>query len=112
MIELENRQSGKAVDVLQNLETVTLFNNQYLEVHQYHDLLEDYQEASLLHEKVMALLNSGQTFIITIGLTLSLALTIVAGPGGRILSAGDLVLMQGMIMQLWAPLSVFGWFYR
>lgn len=112
MIDLENRQSGKAVDVLQNLETVTLFNNQYLEVGQYHGLLGQYQEASLIHERVMALLNSGQNFIVTAGLTLSLVMTIISCPGGKMITPGDLILMQGMIMQVWTPLSFFGWFYR
>ena len=60
----------------------------------------------------MVLLTSGQTLIITIGLTMSLAVTVVTGPGGRLMTPGELVLMQGMILQLWAPLSFFGWFYR
>jgi len=112
MIEFENLQSGKAIDALQNFETVSLFNNQQLEVHQYDGLLEGYQEASIAHERIMAVLNSGQGFIVSIGVTLALAATVLLAPNGAPLAAGDLVMMQGIILQLMVPLSFFGWFYR
>eukprot|EP00210_Caulerpa_lentillifera_P002492 g2389.t1 len=112
MIELESLQMGKAVDALQNFETVSLFNNQKLEVHQYDGLLEGYQKASIAHERIMAMLNSGQGFIISVGITLALAVTVMMTPRGSPLLAGDLVLMQGVISQLMVPLTFFGWFYR
>jgi ABC-type transport system involved in Fe-S cluster assembly fused permease/ATPase subunit len=28
------------------------------------------------------------------------------------MSAGDLVMIQGLLLQLWAPLQFLGWFYR
>lgn len=112
MIEFENRQSGKAVDVLQNFETVTLFNNQSFEAEQFHELLLKYQEFNLRYETRIALLNSGQNFIVTVGLTLCLVITLIASPSSKAVTSGDLVLMQGMIAQLWTPLAFFGWFYR
>ncbi|GFH09188.1 uncharacterized protein HaLaN_04288, partial [Haematococcus lacustris] len=33
------------------------------------------------------------------------------GKGGAV-SAGDLVMIQGLLLQLWAPLQFLGWFYR
>lgn len=112
MIEMENLQSGKAVDTLQNFETVSLFNNQKLEVHQYDGLLKGYQKASIAHERIMAILNSGQGFIAAVGITVALAVTVMMAPAGSALAAGDLVFMQGVIAQLMVPLTFFGWFYR
>jgi len=112
MIELENKQSGKAVDVFQNIETVTVFNNQSFETNEYNSLLRSYQSASLTYEIAMAVLNSGQNFIISLALAMSLVVTILRTRSGSGITAGDLVLMQGIILQLWTPLSFFGFFFR
>lgn len=34
------------------------------------------------------------------------------GAAAAVASPGDLVLLQGLLLQLWSPLQFLGWFYR
>lgn len=109
---LDNLTTSKAVDALLNAETVTLFNNQALEVQQYDHYLRGFQRAAIQTERLSALLNAGQSAILTIGLMLVLIAALVSAPATRPVTAGDLVLLQGLLLQLWSPLQFLGWFYR
>jgi len=113
VIELDNLTTSKAVDALLNFETVTLFNNQALEVKQYDRYIKQYQSASGRTERLGAMLNGGQAIILALGMS-SVMLTAVLlgrGPGGNA-TPGDLVMIQGLLLQLWAPLQFLGWLYR
>ncbi|GLI64414.1 hypothetical protein VaNZ11_007620 [Volvox africanus] len=105
---LDNQASSKAVDALLNFETVTLFNNQRLEVGLYDKLLRDLRAASLRAETLAASLNAGQGLILAGGMASILAAIISTGNA----TGGDLVMASGLIVQLWAPLQFLGWFYR
>ncbi|GIL88785.1 hypothetical protein Vretimale_19621 [Volvox reticuliferus] len=105
---LDNQASSKAVDALLNFETVTLFNNQRLEVGLYDKLLRDLRAASLRAETLAASLNAGQGLILAGGMASILAAIISSGNA----TGGDLVMASGLIVQLWAPLQFLGWFYR
>jgi ABC-type transport system involved in Fe-S cluster assembly fused permease/ATPase subunit len=50
-----------------NFETVKYFNNEHHEYHRYEEALGEYNEASQKSQSSLALLNSGQAFIIAIG---------------------------------------------
>ena len=89
---------------------VALFNNQAQEVSQYSSYLSQYQAAMVNIEKLAATLNAGQAAILNIGLVAALVAAAWATPGG--ISPGDLILIQGMLLQLWAPLQFLGWFFR
>lgn len=119
--QLDNQTSSKAIDALLNYETVALFNNQKLEIRQYDRFLKDYQTASIKTEQLSATLNAGQAVILAVGLTAILMAAILGGGGGgggaaaaagTLVTAGDLVMIQGLLLQLWAPLQFLGWFYR
>ncbi|GMH35638.1 hypothetical protein BSKO_03506 [Bryopsis sp. KO-2023] len=107
----DNLTMGKAVDVLQNFETVTLFNNKDLEVSQYDEYLRGHQIASVETEKVMAATNAGQHIVLSVGLTAALVLSLTC-TGGHDITAGGLIMVQGILLQLWLPLQFLGWFYR
>ncbi|KAJ9528985.1 hypothetical protein QJQ45_000551 [Haematococcus lacustris] len=108
---LDNATSAKAVDALLSYETVALFNNQKLEVAQYNAYLKEYFKATVHTERLAAVLNAGQAIILAGGLTAIMVTALQVGKGGAV-SAGDLVMIQGLLLQLWAPLQFLGWFYR
>jgi ABC-type transport system involved in Fe-S cluster assembly fused permease/ATPase subunit len=105
---MDDLTSGKAIDALLNFETVNLFNNATIEVAQYDQYLRGYQKAALDTERLSALLNAGQGAILAVGLT---AVCCAANVGGAA-TAGDLVMISGLLLQLWAPLQFLGFFYR
>lgn len=129
---LDNQTTGKAVDALLNYETVALFNNQVsrnrpsilsrvlscvehlipatfdlqaLEVSEYDTVLSKLQKASIKTEAISATLNAGQSVILSFGLTAVLAVAAM-GSATSAMTAGDLVLVQGLLLQLWGPLQV------
>jgi len=106
--EMDDLTSGKAIDSLLNFETVNLFNNVKVEVAQYDKYLVGYQRAALDTERLSALLNAGQGAILAIGLTAICCAATMTGTA----TAGDLVLVSGLLLQLWAPLQFLGFFYR
>ncbi|CAK0783343.1 hypothetical protein CVIRNUC_006542 [Coccomyxa viridis] len=109
--KLDNLTTGKAVDALLNYETVKLFNNEQFEVDEYDQYLSGYQQAAVATENVAAVLNAGQGFILSAGLTAVLAFAALLSPVGSF-TAGDLVMAQGLLLQVAAPLQFLGWFYR
>eukprot|EP00882_Tetradesmus_deserticola_P017533 GHRQ01018783.1.p1 GENE.GHRQ01018783.1~~GHRQ01018783.1.p1 ORF type:complete len:477 (+),score=203.35 GHRQ01018783.1:760-2190(+) len=154
--QLDNMTTSKAVDALLNAETVALFDNRQLEVNQYDHYLRGYQAAAIQTERLSALLNAGQSVILSAGLTCVMVAAVIGGAGeaavaaaaatggsmmasaasavmgrgsgaaaapagagaaaagfsGGLASPGDLVLLQGLLLQLWGPLQFLGWFYR
>lgn len=78
---------------------------QALEVSEYDTVLSKLQKASIKTEGINATLNAGQSVILSIGLTAVLAVAALGSPGST-MTAGDLVLVQGLLLQLWGPLQV------
>ncbi|KAH8949613.1 hypothetical protein BDL97_10G041600 [Sphagnum fallax] len=109
--KLENLATGKAVDALLNYETVVQFNNQKLEVEQYNSLLQGYQHASLASERLSAALNGGQALILALGIAAVMSLAGLQVAQGT-MTIGDLVLANGLILQLSGPLQFLGFLYR
>ncbi|OUS46457.1 ABC family transporter: mitochondrial ATM1-like protein [Ostreococcus tauri] len=114
---MDGLSTGKAVDALLNYETVTFFGNIELESAQYDNLLRGYHEAALQSERASSLLNAGQAVILACGMTTILAFAALGiwkpdpaiGLASRV---GDLVMANGLLLQLWAPLQFLGFFYR
>uniref|UniRef100_A0A7S4IZ59 ABC transporter n=1 Tax=Odontella aurita TaxID=265563 RepID=A0A7S4IZ59_9STRA len=111
MNKLENEASGRVVDSLLNYETVKYFNNEAHEGVQYEKRLRGYQHAALKAQSSLSLLNFGQNAIFSCGLTAIMYLTcgnIYEGTA----TAGDLVLVNGLLFQLSIPLNFIGSVYR
>jgi ATP-binding cassette subfamily B protein len=111
MNELDAKASARAVDSLLNFETVKYFNNEEYEARRYDGTLAQQERAAIRSQQSLNVLNTGQQFIIAIGLTLMLWRAAVGVAGGR-MTIGDLVLVNGFMIQLYVPLNFLGVIYR
>ncbi len=109
--ELDSLANTRAIDSLLNYETVKYFGNEEYEARRYDENLSHYEAAAVRTEASLGLLNIGQSFIIACAVT---ALMVLAAQGvvTRALTLGDLVLVNGLLIQLYIPLNLLGMVYR
>src|SRR2546425_810802 len=81
-VEADTRANERAVDSLINYETVKYFNNERHETARYDESLRRLEDANVLAQKSLALLNLGQTVIVAIGVT-AMLWRAAAGAVGR-----------------------------
>jgi ATP-binding cassette subfamily B protein len=111
MNESDTDANTKAVDALLNYETVKYFGSEAREAARYDRSMEGYEKSSTQTYTSLAVLNSGQAVIFTIGMTIVMILAvrdIVAGQA----SIGSFVLVNAMLVQLYIPLNFMGMLYR
>ena len=111
MNELDSRAHQRAVDSLINFETVKYFSNESYEASRYDENLHRYREAAIKSQRSLALLNGGQQTIIAIGLILILWQA-TQGVVNGVMTIGDLVLVNVLMIQLYIPLNFLGVIYR
>ncbi|MDH3288330.1 MAG: ABC transporter ATP-binding protein/permease [Betaproteobacteria bacterium] len=109
--ELDSRANTRAIDSLLNYETVKYFNNEEYEARRYDEHLDQYESAAVQSEASLGLLNIGQSIIIAVAVTLLMILA-AEGVAARTLTLGDLVLVNGLLIQLYIPLNFLGMVYR
>jgi ATP-binding cassette, subfamily B, heavy metal transporter len=109
--ELDSRANTRAIDSLLNYETVKYFNNEEYEARRYDENLRQYENAAVKTEASLGLLNIGQSLIIAIAVTLLMILA-AQGVVNTTLTLGDLVLINGLLIQLYIPLNFLGMVYR
>jgi ATP-binding cassette subfamily B protein len=109
--ELDSRANTRAIDSLLNYETVKYFNNEEYEALRYDDNLQKYESAAVKNEASLGLLNIGQSLIIAAAVTLLMILA-AQGVVAKALTLGDLVLVNGLLIQLYIPLNFLGMVYR
>ena len=109
--ELDSKANTRAIDSLLNYETVKYFNNEQFEARRYDDNLRKYESAEVRNEASLGLLNIGQSVIIAVAVTLLMVLA-AQGVVKRTLTLGDLVLVNGLLIQLYIPLNFLGMVYR
>ncbi len=101
----------RAVDALLNYETVKYFNNERFEAQRYDRDLAKWQELSIAAQYSLSFLNIGQAAIIAAGVTAMLWLALARIETGA-MTVGDLVLINGVMLQLYMPLNFLGVVYR
>jgi ATP-binding cassette subfamily B protein len=109
--ELDSKANTRAVDSLLNYETVKYFNNEEYEARRYDENLQKYESAAVTNEASLGLLNIGQSCIIAVAVTLLMILA-AQGVVAKALTLGDLVLVNGLLIQLYIPLNFLGMVYR
>lgn len=111
MNELDSKANVRAVDSLINYETVKYFGNEAFESQRYNKSMVAWQEAAIRSQKSLTLLNTGQSAIIAIAVTLVLWRATEGVLDGS-MTLGDLVLVNAFMIQLYIPLNFLGVIYR
>jgi ATP-binding cassette subfamily B protein len=111
MNDSDTDANTKAVDSLLNYETVKYFGAEERETARYDRSMERYERASTQTYTSLAVLNSGQAVIFTVGMTAVMMLAVRDITAGRA-SIGSFVLVNAMLVQLYIPLNFMGMLYR
>ena len=107
----DSQSNTRAIDSLLNYETVKYFNNEAYESEQYDQALERWEVAKRKNRLSLFALNAGQALIISLAMTLMLALAASQVSQGA-MTIGDFVLINAFMMQLFMPLNFLGFVYR
>jgi ATP-binding cassette subfamily B protein len=111
MNDLDSKANTKAVDSLINYETVKYFGNADYEAQRYDEGLRRYETAAVKSQASLSLLNTGQSTVIAIAVTLILWRATHGVINGT-MTLGDLVLVNAFMIQLYIPLGFLGVIYR
>jgi ATP-binding cassette subfamily B protein len=111
MNESDTEANTKAIDSLLNYETVKYFSAEEREATRYDRSMERYERASVRTYTSLALLNTGQAIIFTVGLTATMLMCALGVRSGRN-TVGDFVMINAMMIQLYQPLNFMGMVYR
>ena len=109
--ELDSKANTRAIDSLLNYETVKYFGAEEFEARRYDENLRQYESAAVKNEASLGLLNIGQSLIIAAAVTVLMVL-VAQGVAMKSFSLGDLVLVNGLLIQLYIPLNFLGMVYR
>ncbi len=110
-VEADTHANERAVDSLLNYETVKYFGNEEHEARRYDENLIRLENAQVMSRKTLAVLNLGQTVIVSLGVT-AMMWRAAAGVVAGTMTIGDLVLVNAYLLQLSAPLNMLGMMYR
>ena len=111
MNEMDSKANTAAIDSLLNYETVKYFGNEEYETRRYDSNMQQWEKAAVRNQTSLSFLNSGQSAIIAIGVTILMMLAgrgVVAGD----MTLGDLVMINAFLLQLYMPLHFLGFVYR
>lgn len=111
MNDSDTEANTKAIDSLLNYETVKYFSAEAREAQRYDRSVERYEEASVRTYTSLAVLNTGQAVIFTLGLTATMLMCAIGVRNGTN-TVGDFVLVNAMMIQLYQPLNFMGMVYR
>jgi ABC-type transport system involved in Fe-S cluster assembly fused permease/ATPase subunit len=111
MNDMDSKANTRAVDSLLNYETVKYFGNERFEADRYDESMLKWEKSAIQNEYSIGILNSGQSGIIAIGITMLVWLAADGVVRGT-MTLGDLVAVNAFLIQLYAPLNILGMAYR
>ncbi len=111
MNESDSEAHSKAVDSLLNYETVKYFGNEELEARRFDASMARYEKAAIRTYTSLGFLNSGQAIIFTAGTVMCMLLA-ARDVANSVLTIGDFVMINAILMQLYLPLNFMGMVYR
>ncbi|GMP07262.1 ABCB family ABC transporter ATP-binding protein/permease [Bradyrhizobium sp. TM239] len=111
MNDSDTEANTKAIDSLLNYETVKYFSAEAREAQRYDRSVARYEESSIQAYTSLAVLNTGQAVIFTLGLTATMLMCAIGVRNGTN-TVGDFVLVNAMMIQLYQPLNFMGMVYR
>ncbi len=111
MNDLDTATVARSVDSLLNYETVKYFNAEAREADQYGKVAARYAVAAIKSENSLALLNIGQSFITNLMMAGAMGYTVWGWSKGSF-TAGDVVIVNTLLAQLFRPLDMLGMVYR
>ncbi len=109
--EYDTATTARAVDSLLNYETVKYFNAEAREQRSYGAAVAALSRATVKVETSLAWLNIGQSLITNLLMAGAMAFTVWGWSIGRF-SAGDVVVVNTLLAQLFRPLDMLGMVYR
>src|SRR6056297_706877 len=111
MNEQDTDANQKAIDSLLNFETVKYFGAETREAERYDISMRAYEGAAIKTATSLAMLNFGQSLIITSGLLTVMVMAALGVQNGT-LSVGDFVMVNAYMIQITMPLHFLGTVYR
>ena len=111
MNDSDSKANTKAIDSLLNYETVKYFNAEERETARYDASMARFESASTKAYTSLAVLNSGQAVIFTIGTTVVMVLCAMGIRDGHN-TVGDFIMINAIMLQLYMPLNFMGMVYR
>jgi ATP-binding cassette subfamily B protein len=111
MNEQDTDANQKAIDSLLNYETVKYFGAERREAERYDGAMEGYEQAAIKTSVSLAMLNFGQSLIITTGLVVVMVMAALGVQAGD-LTVGDFVMVNAYMIQITLPLNFLGTVYR
>ena len=107
----DTEANTKAVDSLLNFETVKYFGNEEHEAGRYARSMDSYEQAAVKTWVSLAVLNSGQAVVYSVGLTIVMVMSALAVRAGTA-TVGDFVMINALMIQIYMPLNFIGSSYR
>ena len=111
MNESDTEAHSKATDSLLNFETVKYFGNEELEARRFDASMARYEKAAVRTYTTLGVLNSGQAVIFSVGMVVCMLLAARDVTLG-VLTVGEFVMINAILIQLYMPLNFMGMVYR